>query len=469
MKVTQEKLPQSQMGLEIEVPAEMSKQAYDRVIQNFIRSANIPGFRKGKVPRQVVMQRFGAKNLKAAAVEDLIQKVLPEALEQEKIQAIGNYQLRSDMESLIDAYEPGQPLTFSATVDVPPDVNLNQYTGLAVKAEEVKYDPAQVEKVLEEQRQRQATLIPVEGRAAQLGDVALVDFVGYLKAEGEGEPKEIPGGQAEDFEIELSQERFIPGFVDGMIGMNPGDSREVSAQFPEDYPEPEVAGQAATFQVTLKEIKEKELPELDDEFAQEVSEFETLEELRASLEKRYQTEAENKTKDNKERSLIEELLNQIEVEIPESMIQREVDTMLTQTAMQLANQGLDIKRLFTSELIPQLREQSRPEALNRIKRALALGEIAKRESITVEADAIDAKVKEVVEQYAGQQDLDLKRLRQAVEDDLLKEKILSWLEERCTVELVPEGSLKPPADEQTDAETLEPETAEEVAASTSAD
>lgn len=469
MKVTQEKLPQSQMGLEIEVPAEMSKQAYDRVIQNFIRSANIPGFRKGKVPRQVVMQRFGAKNLKAAAVEDLIQKVLPEALEQEKIQAIGNYQLRSDMESLIDAYEPGQPLTFSATVDVPPDVNLNQYTGFTVKAEEVKYDPAQVEKVLEEQRQRQATLIPVEGRPAQLGDVALVDFVGYLKAEGEGEPKEIPGGQAEDFEIELSQERFIPGFVDGMIGMNPGDSREVSAQFPEDYPEPEVAGQAATFQVTLKEIKEKELPELDDEFAQEVSEFETLEALRESLEKRYQTEAENKTKDNKERSLIEELLNQIEVEIPESMIQREVDTMLTQTAMQLANQGLDIKRLFTSELIPQLREQSRPEALNRIKRALALGEIAKRESITVEADAIDAKVKEVVEQYAGQQDLDLKRLRQAVEDDLLKEKILSWLEERCTVELVPEGSLKPPADEETDAETLEPETAEEVAASTSAD
>ncbi|MCD8487336.1 trigger factor [Oscillatoria amoena NRMC-F 0135] len=465
MKVTQEKLPQSQMGLEIEVPAEMSKQAYDRVVQNMIRSANIPGFRKGKVPRQVVMQRFGARNLKAAAVEDLIQKVLPEAIEQEKIQAIGNYQLRSDMESLIEAYEPGQPLTFSAAVDVPPEVTLNQYTELTVQAEEVKYDAGKVDRLLEEQRQRQATLIPVEGRPASLGDVALVDFMGYTHSE-DGELQEIPGGQAEDFEIELDQNRFIPGFVDGILGMNPGDTKEVIAQFPEDYPQEEVAGKSAQFQITLKELKEKELPELDDEFAQEVSEFETLEELRASLEKRYQDEADSKTKENKERSLLDELLNHIEVEIPESMIQREVDSMLTQTAMQLANQGLDIKRLFTAELIPQLREQSRPEALKRIKRALTLAEIAKRESLSVEAEAIDAKVQEIMTEYAGRQELDPERLREAVEDDLIKEKILTWLEEHCTVELVPEGTLKSEEDEETIEET---EVDEELASSTTAD
>jgi trigger factor len=459
MKVTQEKLPASQVGLEIEIPPEMSKQAYEKTLQEFTRAANIPGFRKGKVPRQVLVQRFGSSRLKAAAIEELIENSLKQAIEQEKIEAIGNFQLRSSFEELVSQFEPGSALTFSAVVDVPPEVTLNQYKGLQVKAEEVTYDPEQVDQVLENRRNQSATLVPVDGRAAQTGDVAVVDFKGRLTGEDtDSESTEIPGGSAEDFQIELVEGKFIAGFVDGIIGMSLEETKDVSVTFPEDYPQQDLAGKAAVFTITLKELKEKELPELDDDFAQDVSEFETLAEWRESLESRFQKEAEQKTKSNKEQALLDELVKHIEVEIPETLTKQEVDYMITQTAMQLSNQGLDIKRLMTKELIPQLRERSRPEAIARIQRTLALGEVAKRESIKVEEAEVVAKVDEILEQYGDQaQDFDMDRLRQSVEDDLLREKILSWLEENATVELVPEGSLTPPEtlEADADADTLE--------------
>jgi trigger factor len=457
MKVTQEKLPASQIGLEIEIPPEKSKQSYEQVIQNFARAANIPGFRKGKVPRQILIQRLGVARIKAAALEDLLQNGITEALKQEDIKAIGQPQLRSSFEELVTSFEPGEPLTFTAAVDVQPEVKLSQYSGFQVQAEEVKYDPANVEKVLEENRSEMAALIPVEGRAAQIGDTAVVDFEGVV-SEGEGEdqqPQEIPGGQATDFQVELQEGRFIEGFIDGIVGMNPGETKEVSAKFPEDYPQQDLAGKAAMFTVTLKELKEKELPELNDDFAQEVSEFETLEELRSSLESRFKTEAERQTKANKEQALTEELLKQLEVELPETLIEEEVDALLTQTAVQLSRQGIDIKKLFTQEMIPQLRERSRPEAIERLRRSQALREVAKRESLQVEPAAVEARIKELMAEYSGQ-DIDMNRLREVVEEELLTEKIMSWLEEHSTIELVPAGSLKPSQEENQ----------EEIAAST---
>ncbi len=441
MKVTQEKLPASQIGLEIEIPSEKSQQTYEQVIQKFARAANIPGFRKGKVPRQILLQRLGVVQIKAAALEELIQSGITEAIKQEKIQALGQPQLRSSFEDLISQYEPGKPISFAAAVDVQPEVNLAQYTDLKVQAEEVKYDPASVEKVLEENRAEMATLIPVEGRAAAMGDVAVVDFKGHFVTEGEAEEaEEIPGAAATDFQVELSEGRFIEGFVDGIVGMNPGETKEVSATFPEDYPQKDLALKAAVFTISLKELKEKELPELNDDFAQEASEFETLEELRSSLESRFQAEAERKTKVNKEQALSDELLKQVEVDLPESMIAQEVDSMLTQTAMQLSNQGIDIKRIFTQENIPQLRERSRPEAIERLQRTLALQEVAKRESIQIEQEAVAARVQELMAQYTGK-DIDADRLREVVEEELLTDKIMSWLAEHSTVELVAEGSL----------------------------
>ncbi|GAB4385584.1 MAG: trigger factor [Elainellaceae cyanobacterium] len=456
MKVTQEKLPASQIGLEIEVTPEMSRQAYEKTLQEFTRHANIPGFRKGKVPRQVLIQRFGSNRIKAAVIEDLIQDSLKQAIEQEKIDAIGQFELRSSFDDLIAQYEPGSALTFSAAVDVPPEVELSDYTGIEVKAEEVTYDPERVEKVLADYRQRFSTLVPVEGRPAQMGDVAMVDFSGIIADEtGEdGEPQEIPGGSAQDFELELAEGRFIPGFIDGIVGMEPGDTKEVTATFPEEYPQPELAGKPAVFTVTLKELKERELPELDDDFAQEISEFETLTELRESLETRFKEEADQKTKNNKHEAILNELVKHISVELPETLVKREVDYSITQTAMRLGEQGLDIKKAFTSEVISALREQARPEAIDRLKRTLALGEVAKKESLTVEKEAIDERVKEILNDFAEQsQEIDMERLRQVVEEDLLKEKILGWVEEHGSVELVPEGSLTPePSPEEAEAE-----------------
>ncbi|MBE9177717.1 trigger factor [Oculatella sp. LEGE 06141] len=467
MKVTQEKLPASQIGLEIEITPEMSKKAYEKTLQEFTRSANIPGFRKGKVPRQVLIQRFGSTRLKAAVLEDLIDSSLKQAIEQEKIDALGNFQLRSSFEDLIDQFEPGHPLTFSAAVDVPPVVKLAQYKGLQVQAEEVKYDSERVEQVLENYRKQTATLVPIENRPAQLGDVAVVDFVGRLineeatEGEEDGEQgEEIPGGSAEDFEIELAEDKFVPGFVTGIVGINSGETKDISVQFPDDYVQKDLAGKAATFTVTVKELKERELPELDDDFAQEVSDFETLAELQESLEKRFREEADEKLKANKEQALLKELVKHLEVDIPETLIKREVDFSITQTAMRLGEQGMDIRKTFTQDIVSILRDQARPEAIARIQRTLALGEVAKLESIKVEADEVEAKVQTILADYSGQ-DVDEEKLHQVIEEELLKDKIIAWLEENGTVELVPEGTLTPDpevaidADEETEDENIE--------------
>ncbi|MBE9041733.1 trigger factor, partial [Oscillatoriales cyanobacterium LEGE 11467] len=301
MKVTQEKLPASQIGLEIEIPSDLSAKTYDRTVQNFRRSANIPGFRKGKVPRQILLQRLGSQRIKAAALEEAIQEALKKVIEQEQIEALGNYQLNSDFDALVGEYTPGQPLTFSAKVDVPPEVTLEEdkYQGLEVRVEEVKYEPEKVDEFLEERRVEQATLIPIEERPAQMGDVAIVDFEGRLAPETQGEETEpFAGGTAEDFEVELVEGKLIPGFVEQIAGMKLEEKKDIQVTFPEEYGNEELAGKDAVFAVTLKELKEKELPELDDDFAKEASEFETLAELRESLVTRFKKEAEDKTAQN---------------------------------------------------------------------------------------------------------------------------------------------------------------------------
>ncbi|MEM9924124.1 MAG: trigger factor [Cyanobacteria bacterium P01_D01_bin.50] len=446
MKVTQEKLQSSQIGLEIEIAPEKTKQTYEKVIQNYAREANISGFRKGKVPRQILLQRLGKTRIKAAALEELIQNGIGEAIKQENIEAIGQPQLRSSFEELISNYEPGKPLIFSAAVDVPPQINLGEYSGLQFKAEEVKYDSEQVDKVLENERQQMATLIPVEGRPAQIGDTSILDFKGFLAPEEGSDPEAelepIPGAEATDFQVDLEEDKFIPGFIIGIVGMNPGETKEISAQFPDPYANEELAGKAAKFTVTLKELKEKELPELNDDFAQEVSEFETIAELRSSLEERFQKESEDNAKAKKQEALLNELVKDATFDLPETMIQQEVDAMLTQTAMRLSQQGLDIKKLFNQDTIPQLRERSRSEAVDRLKRTLALREVGERESIKASEEEIEARKKEIMEEYS-QEDVDPDKVQEMVENELLTEKIIDWLLERSSIELVPEGSLKP--------------------------
>lgn len=462
MKVTQEKLPASQIGLEIEITAEMTKKAYEATIQKFMRQANIPGFRKGKVPRQVVIQRFGSMGIKATALEDLIDTALKDALKQEKIEALGNFQLKSDFTELVESYEPGNPLTFAASVDVQPEVTLKQYTGLTVQAEEIKVDPDRVATTLEGYQKQLATLVPVEDRGAQLGDVAVVDYHGRYTPDAEGaEEVDVPGGKADNFQLDMEEDRFVPGFVAGLVGMKVGETKEVEVQFPDDYFSEELQGRPAKFSMTLKELKERELPELDDEFAKELSEdeFETIAALRENLETRYQEEADSKTKQNKETALINALLTQIEVDLPETLVDRELNYMITQTAMQLQQQGMDVRKLFTEDTIGMLKERSRPEALDRLKRTLALGEVAKRENLKVDEAELNAKFKETMEALQGQ-DIDAERLQSVLSEDLLKEQIVTWLEANNTVELVPEGTLEPEEESTDDAEADDAEAVE---------
>ncbi|MBW4622933.1 MAG: trigger factor [Cyanosarcina radialis HA8281-LM2] len=454
MKVTQEKLPASRIGLKIEIPGEMSQQVYNKVVKDLSRSVKIPGFRPGKVPPQIMLQRLGTERIKLAALEDLIQDGFREALKQEEIDAIGNYQVLSSLEDLAKDFQPGEPFTFSASVDVPPEVQVTDYKGWNVKAEETVFETSEVDKFLAERQKEKATLIPVEGRAAQEGDVAVVDYnARFAEAEGEeGEPEEIPGLKATDAEIELEPEQFLREMVEGIIGMSAGETKDVSIAFDEDYPREDLAGKNTVFTITLKDIKEKELPTLDDDFAQEVSEFETLSELQESLTSRFRERAEKATTESINDALAKELLNHVEIDLPETSIEREVETMLRQTVAQLSSYGMDVKKMLNEEMVSQLREKSRPEAIDRLKQSLGLEEIAKRESLEVDPEALAAEVEKWKKELSGQS-IDENRLQEVVKSDLLKEKTLKWLQEQSAVELVPLGSLS----KEEETEEAEPE------------
>lgn len=437
LKVTQSKLPDSQLGLEVEVPSELSQKIYDQVVNKFVRSADIPGFRKGKVPRQVVLQRLGSLRIKSAVVEELVQSSLEKAIAQESIAALGNFQLQSDFDKMVELYQPGSVLTFNATVDVTPEAQLANYKGLQVKAQKVEFDPAKVEAVLQEQQSERATLIPVDDRPTQPGDVVLVDFSGHFLPAADAEPtaelEEIPGGQATDFQLELTPGRFIEGFIEGVIAMQVGETKEVTVSFPADYMEEAFSGRSAVFSITLKEIKEKELPPLDDDFAQEISEFQSLAELRAFLEKRYQDEADQQTQTNLESALLDELVKGLDVELPETLIRNEINFLFQQTISRLQSQGLDVNKVLNQELTSQMQERLRPEATVRIKRSLSLATVAKLESISVETAAIEERYQSALQQFDDRK-VDHQKLRQLITDDLLEARVIEWLKEQSQIE-----------------------------------
>lgn len=451
MKVTQERLPESQVGLNIEIAPEASRSAYEKMVQNLSRSSNIPGFRKGKVPRQVLLQRIGNERIKAAALEELIQKSLQDAIEQESIEALGQPNLRSSFEELLGEYNPGDALTFSIAVDVPPSLELAEYTNLSVKAEEIVYQPEKVDDFIEQRREQKADLVPVEERAAEMGDVAFVNFKGTLTAEGQ-EGEEIEGGSATNFQVEIAEGKLIPGMVEGIVGMKPESTKEVAVTFPEDYPQEDLAGKPAVFSITLNELKTKELPELDDDFAQDVSddEFETFAAYKESIEKQFKEQAETQTNNNINTAIADALLEQNTVDLPESLVQDEVTNVLTKTLMQMQQMGLDVKQLFNSDNVPMLRDNARPEALTNLRKSLIIKEIAKRESLEPDEAAINAKIEEIRPQLAGQE-VDEDRLLEMVTSDLLSENTYGFLRDKAQVELVTEGSLAESAPESEDA------------------
>jgi trigger factor len=297
--------------------------------------------------------------------------------------------------------------------------------------EPVVYDPARVDELIEQSRRQLATLVPVEGRSAEAGDVAELSFSGVFGDSGEP----IPGGSSDSFEVELEEGRMIPGFVDGVIGLAVGERKTIDCRFPDSYQQQELAGRQASFEVTLKELKSRELPALDDAFAQRASDQQTLAELRAQLEQQLQEEADRRSKAARHTALLAALVDQLEVELPETMVQREVVNLLEQTAAEIAQQGMDVKKLFTPDLVRSLMDTSRPEAEQRLRRSMALKALAIAEQIEVEREAIEAKVKEISRELNQQQQgqLDPQRLHLSVANDLLQDKLLSWLEANSTI------------------------------------
>ncbi|MCP9828381.1 trigger factor [Synechococcus sp. L2F] len=451
LKVKTSPLPGSRLALEVEIPGGRSQASYEAAVNKLSRSVRLPGFRPGKVPRPVLLQQIGPLRIRATALEDLVDSVWRDALAQEKIEALSSPELSEGFEALLERFNPGDALVLTLELDVQPTPSLKTTTGLTAEAEAVSFDPARIDELIEQSRRQRATLVPVEGRPAANGDVAVVSFSGSYADTGEP----IVGGTAEALEVELDDGRMIPGFVEGILGMTIGEERQVSCQFPDDYPQEDARGRAASFAITLSDLKTRELPALDDAFAQEASDKATVAEMRADLETRLRDDAERRARNGRQEALLNALVEQLEVELPESLIQQEVRSLIEQTASQIAQQGMDVKKLFTQELVRSLMDTSRPEAVQRLKRTFALQALAEAETIAVEPAVIDAKVKEVSKGFSDTSKIDPERLRLAVADDLLREKLLEWLEANSTVtEKAPEPAAQ--ASEGADKAATEP-------------
>ena len=429
LKVTTESRPSSRLAVTVTVPGERCQASYEAAISSLSRSINLPGFRKGKVPRSVLVQQLGGVRIKATALEQLIDNAWRDAIKQESLEPISQPDLSSGFDGLLESFNPGDELTFTLEADVAPTPKLKTTKGLKAEYEAVAYDPSRVDSMIDDSRKQLATVVPVEGRAAQKGDIAVLGFKGTYSDDG----SEIEGGSADSMDVDLDNGRMIPGFIEGVIGMKVGEDKTVDCQFPDDYPKEDARGRKAAFAIELKDLKTRELPELDDAFAKQASEQSSMADLRKDLEQRLKDDAERRQTSNRHDGLIKALVEQLEVELPEALIQQESRNLVEQTAAQFAQQGMDVKSLFTPDLIRNLMQNSRPEAEERLRRSFALTALAEAEDIKLDDSAIDTKLNEVKKDLSADAKVDPERLRQAVMDDLMQEQLMSWLETNSTL------------------------------------
>ena len=429
LNVTTESRPGSRLAVTVTLPGERTKAGYEDAITKLSRSVNLPGFRKGKVPRTVVVQQIGSLRIKATALENMVDAAWRDAIKQESLEPISQPDLTDGFEGLLESFQPGNDVSFTLEADIAPTPKLKSTKGLKAEFETVAYDASRVDAMIEDSRKQLATVVPVEGRAAEKGDIAVLGFKGTYSDDG----SEIDGGSADSMDVDLEHGRMIPGFIEGVIGMKAGETKTVDCQFPDDYPKEDARSRKAAFEIELKDLKTRELPELDDAFAKQSSEQETLADLRKDLEQRLKDDAERRQTSNRRDALVAALVEQLEVELPEALIQQESRNLLEQTAAQFAQQGMDVKSLFTPELVRNLMQNSRPEAEERLRRSFALTALAEAENIAVDDKAVDDKVEEVKKDLSADAKIDPARLRQAVMDDLIQEQLMSWLEENSTL------------------------------------
>ncbi|OLO40503.1 trigger factor [Alkalihalophilus pseudofirmus] len=385
-----EKLEGNNGVLTIEVDVEKVDVALNEAFKKVSQKVNVPGFRKGKIPRSLFEQRFGVESLYQDALDILLPEAYMGAVQETGIEPVD----RPDID--IEQMEKGSNLIFTAKVVVKPEVQLGDYKGLEVEEVETTVTDEDVEAELKQLQERQAELIVVEEGTIGEGDTAVMDFEGFIDGEA------FEGGKGENYPLEIGSNQFIPGFEEQLIGLKSGEEKDVEVSFPEEYHSEDLAGKAATFKVTVHEIKRKELPELNDEFAKDVDEeVETLEDLKKNIREKLEKDKAQQAENQKRDTVVEKAAENATVDIPAAMIETETDRMLQEFGQRLQMQGMNLEMYaqFSGTDEAGMREQFKVDAEKRVKVNLTLEAIAIAENIEVTDADVDAELEKMAEMY----------------------------------------------------------------------
>ena len=427
MSLQVEKLEKNMAKLTVEVPAEEVEAALQNAYLKNRKQISVPGFRKGKVPRQMIEKMYGPEVFYDDAANALIQKAYPQAADECELEIVSRPAV--DIVQL----EKGKPFIFTAEVAVKPEVTLGQYKGIEVEKVDTTATDEEVAAELDKEREANSRTITVEDRAVQDGDMTVIDFEGFVDGEA------FEGGKGTDYPLTIGSGAFIPGFEEKLVGAEIGKEVEVDVTFPEEYHAKELAGKPAVFKCTVKEIKVKELPELDDDFAQDVSDFDTLEEYKADVRKKVEEKKAADAKAKKEDAVIEKIIEGATMEIPDAMVETQAERMVDEFAQRLQMQGLSMEQYmqFTGGNVQAMVEQSKPQALKRIQSRLVLDAVVAAENLTATDEEVDAELGRMAEQYK----METEKLKEMFAEEDLKS-IRDDLAVQKAVELVTDAAVE---------------------------
>lgn len=411
MSVKVEKLEKNMAKLTIEVPAEEMEKATEAAYQKNKNSMSVPGFRKGKVPRAMIEKMYG----KGVFLEEAANSVIPGAYEKAYDEC--GEDIVSSPEIDVVTLEPGQTFVFTATVALKPQVTLGKYKGVKIDKVETEVTEEEVNAVIERERENNSRTKSVEGRPIKDKDTAVIDYEGFVDGNA------FEGGKGENYDLVIGSHSFIDTFEDQLIGKNTGEEVEVNVTFPEEYHAKELAGKPAVFKVTIKDIKEKELPELDDEFAAEVSEFDTLDEYKADVRKNLLEKKEADAKNQKEMAAIEAVIADAAMEIPDAYVQTVQRQMVDEFAQRIQMQGLSMEQYLklTGSNIAMMEEQIKPQALKRIQSRLVLEAVVEAEKIETSEDDFEKEAARLAEAYKMETDQVKEMIGEKGKEEIMKD------------------------------------------------
>ncbi|HCX65859.1 MAG TPA: trigger factor [Eubacteriaceae bacterium] len=423
-----EKIEKSVATIKIEVSPEEFQKAIKKAYEKNKGRFNIDGFRKGKAPQKIIENMYGKNVFYEDAIDIAFPSAYVQAIEEHDVKAVS----RPNMEN-IEAIGHQEGLKLTVSVAVEPEVKLGEYKGIEIEKAETEPTEDDINVELIQMQNQNARIVSVEDQPAKEGDTVIIDFVG--KKDGE----EFPGGAADNHSLEIGSNTFIPGFEEQLIGAKKGDEVEVKVTFPEEYQAEDLAGAEATFDVTVKEVKVKELPELDDEFAKDVSEFDTLEELKEDLKKKIRERKENDAQEQAKVKVVDAAVENAEFEVPDQMVEEEVEKSLQDFEQQLQGQGISLQDYFTYTNMSEdkLKEEIRGDSKKRIERDIVLAAITEAENI----EATDEEVQEELEKYAKMYNMEADKLKETIQDQQLSY-FADSVKRRKTVEFLVEQAVE---------------------------